>query len=771
MHLNTVFLSRVVVLVGVVRVIGMPKKHKTPMKKAKSRPAPAKSRAGASARKPLTGRSAIAARAQTKPKAKLKPSALRPKPAAKAKPRKATLPKAKALVKTSARQLTASTSKSKPRAFEPKPLAKAKAKSVARAKISISAPQRAKFSVSAPQRAKISVSTPQRAKASVSAPPKPKASPKPPHKPEPAAEAARSALAPRVAPVIRLAERGPRPSLSRDAWKNLEEAAERAQQSALTEAQRSVIRAALEGKDSLLTIADETQARVCYQLCAPLLSEPTVVLSPLLADLQTQYEALSAARKPAICLVPELSGPERSAALARVLRGGSLLILLSPEALAAADVQKALGKSGIGLFVIEEAQCASELAHEIRPSYAALPRVLAALGRPPVMALTRAATSAVLSDAAKRLALTEPVVARAPFVPANVQLVTRDARGEPRQAALVRLLERLEPPGLVLCASPHDVDSVYATLRDARGAISAHRYHGGMTPADRAAELLNFTLPGARGVLVAVSAFAAGSGLLGLGEPAAQAALGFGRGASKRELRFVVHYQSPASLEQYLREIQQAGRDGQSATCVLFHESSHRSLHEVMLAQQRFKPAHLVELGRVLEAPALEERTVTLESLALATGQSRRTTDRLTALLADAGVVSKTGGWVRASIGATELQDACRDLGAKLDALREQDARRLAAVSAFAESQQCKLVELSRYLGVAADAPCGRCSACAGDPLASEPTAVAPSRRAVVQEFSVRPAASAEPAAHSGTASPLTAKLTDFGAVMPRVGH
>ena len=753
-------------LVGVVRVLGMPKKHKKPMKKAKSRPAPAKSRPNSSPGKALAKRSAGAARGRTKPKAKLKARAPLPKSAAQAKPRKPTLPKAKTLVKTSASRLKASASKVKPSAFSPKPLAKANAKSAARAKVSVSAPQRAKISVSAPLRAKVSVS----------APPKPKASTlKPPQKTEPAPEPARSAVAPRIAPVIRLRDRGPRPSLSRDAWKSLEEAAARAQRSALSEPQRAVIRAALEGKDSLLTSANETQARVCYQLCAPLLSEPTVVLSPVLADLQAQYEALSAERKPVVCLLPELSGPERSSALARVLRSGPLLILLSPEALAAPDVQKALGKSGIGLFVVEEAQCASELSHEIRPSYAALPRVLAALGRPPVMALARVATSAVLSDAAKRLALTEPVVMRAPFVPANVQLVTRATRGEQRQATLLRLLERLEPPGIVLCASPHDVDSVYATLRDARGAITAHRYHGGMTPSDRAAELLNFTLPGARGVLVAVSAFAPGSGLLGLGEPTAQAALGFGRGASKRDLRFVVHYQSPASLEQYLREIQHAGRDGQSATCVLFHESSHRSLHEVMLAQQRFKPAHLVELGRVLEAPALEERTVTLESLALATGQSRRTTDRLTALLADAGVVSKTGGWVRAAIGASELQDACRDLGAKLDALREQDARRLAAVSAFAESQQCKLLELSRYLGVAAEAPCGRCSACIGDPLASEPTAIAPSRRAVVQEFSVRPAASAEPGpAHIGGSSPsgtLTAKLTDFGAVMPRVGH
>jgi ATP-dependent DNA helicase RecQ len=544
----------------------------------------------------------------------------------------------------------------------------------------------------------------------------------------------------------------------------------------LSAEQRVAIRAALEGRDSLVVIPDDALAMACYQLVAPLFAQPTVVLSPVLADLQTQSDALVAQRKPAVCIFPELSGPERSAALARVTRGGPLLVLLSPEALVSADVQKALAKSGIALFVVEEAHCASELSHEIRPSYAELGRTLQALGRPAVMALTRVANSAVLRDVSTRLSLTESELVQAPAVRRNLRIVTRLAQGDARQAALVRLIERLEPPGLVLCASPHDVDSVYSALRGSR--IAAHRYHSGMTPGDRATELMNFTLPGERSVLVAVSAFAPGSGLPGLGEPASGAAAGFGRGAGKRDLRFVVHYQSPASIEQYLREIGRAGRDGLPATCVLFHESSHRSLHEVLFAQQRFRATHLAEIGRALEAPALEGRTVTLESLALGTGQSRRTTDRLTALLADAGVLSKTGGWVRVLTSASDLAEACRRLGAQLYALREQDTRRLAAVSTFAETTDCKLGYLSRYLGESTGAACGRCSACSSELIATEsvPPQVA-ARRAVVQEFSVRPVVlESAPAlgganAALGGAGPLTATLADFGAAMPRAGR
>ncbi|HTA91638.1 MAG TPA: hypothetical protein VK745_18775 [Polyangiaceae bacterium] len=603
--------------------------------------------------------------------------------------------------------------------------------------------------------------------------------PPPPRAPRITEVAAEPSAAPRKstnasASIVSIRDRAPRSRVTSDTWRRVEEAAARLAQGGLRDEQRTAIRAALEARDSLVVIPEDARAVACYRLCAPLLEQPTVVLSPLPSELQAQSEALTAERQPVVCVLPELAGPDRSAALARIARGGSLLVLLSPETLGAADVRKALAKSGIALFVVDEAQCASDFAHEIRPSYAELARTLQALGKPPVMALVRIATSQVLRDIAVRLSLNAPVIVQAPVVRDNLRIVTRLARGEGRQASLVRLVERLEPPGLVLCASPHDVDSVYAALRGS--GISAHRYHSAMTPGERATELLNFTLPGGRSVMVALSAFAAGSGLPGLGESASSAAAGFGRGAGKRDLRFVVHYQSPASLEQYLREIQHAGLDGQPATCVLFHESSHRSLQEVMLAQQRFRATHLAELGRALEAAALEGRAVTLEALALGTGQSRRTTDRLAALLADAGVVSKAFGWVHVLSSASDLIEACRRIGAQLYALRERDAQRLAAVSAFAESGACKLGFLSHYLDESTHAGCGRCSGCSADLSTTEslPPQIA-ARRGVVQEFSVRVASAPEPTAGAYapavSAARLTAKVADFGAVAPRAGR
>ena len=530
-------------------------------------------------------------------------------------------------------------------------------------------------------------------------------------------------------------ERAARSRVTLDTWRQLEQRAAKLGRPPLSDEQRVAIRAALEGHDSLLVLPDGERAATCYQLASLLLSQPTVVLSPVLAELKAQQATSSEQQIESVCVSPELGSSERNAALTRIARGGSLLVLLTPEALRAADVQQTLAKSGIALFVVEEAHCASEASHELRPSYTELGRLLRQFDSPPVMAVTRVATSDVRRDIRERLALNAPVTVLAAPVRDNLRLVTKLARGEGRQASLVRLVERLELPGLVWCATPHDVDSVYGALRAA--GIAANRHHSGMTPGDRATELLEFTRPERRSVLVALSAFAPSSGLPGIAEQIE----GFGRGPSRRDLRFVVHYQSPASIEQYLREIERAGLDGKAALCVLLHESSHRSLHEVMLAQQRFKATHLAELGRALEAPALEGRAVTLEALALGTGQSRRTTDRLTALLADAGLIARSAGSLRVLCSPAELDEGCRRLGAQLYALRERDARRLAAVSAFAESDECKLSCLNQYLGEGASEPCGRCNACVPELLAPSQESLVPqasTRRAVAQEFSVQ---------------------------------
>ena len=742
----------------------MPQKSKKPTKKALARASSRKAsspRSSAKPQKKAVKRSASPpSRARAKTKAKLK-AKLKAKVQPKAKLKPKVQPKAKLKPKVQPK------AKLKPKV---QPKVQLKAKVQPKAKLQPKAKAHAVRSLILPPKPKRLVArllvAPAPRPASIAAPfEAPHLQPAPPvSAPRVRAVQAEPAAA-ATQPSLRVRERQPRARLTLEIWRKVEALSARLGREPLSDEQRVAIRAALEGHDCLVVLADDERAITCYQLAAAELPQPTLVVSPAPAELRAQSDALSGRSIAAVHVPADLAGPERSAALSRIARGGSLLVLLSPEALRAPDVRQALAKSGVALAVVEEAHCASDASHELRPSYAELGNTLGMFDAPPIMALTRVATSAVRRDIRERLGLSAPVTVQGAAVRPNVKLVTRLARGEGRQASLVRLVERLELPGVVFCATPHDADSVYGALRGA--GISAHRYHGGMTASDRATELLGFTLPGQRAVMVAVSAFAPGSGLPGIGD-SAEGSTGFGRTPTKRDLRFVVHYQSPASLEQYLREAQRAGADGAPAIAVLLHESSHRSLHEVLLAQQRFKATHLAELGRALETPALEGRSITLEALALGTGQSRRTTDRLTALLADAGVVSRASGWIRVLCTANELDEACRRLGAQLYALREQDARRLASVSAFAESAECKLSCLSQYLGEGASEPCGRCNACESELLAPSLESLvpqAPARRAVVHEFSVQPATvthSCVVPSNPGAGVGLSASLADL---------
>jgi len=723
----------------------MPQKSKKPVKKAKMRA----QNAQAKSKRPATKASSTVAK---------RSGVVKPKPNAKAKPPvkskarlEAKVPPAKA-----ASRAKAASSKQSPGKPPLKAVAKAKPRTVKQA-------PRTMHALILPPRPKRLA-----ARLLVARAPRPA-------RVEDAPEANSAAtLSAATRTTIKLAELTPiastpatreRAPLTADVWRSIEALASRLGRTPLNDEQRVAIRAAMEGNDSVVVIPDDERAVSCYQLPAFQLAQPTLVVSPVTVELKAQHEVLSAHQLPVAYVSGDLIGPERSAALSRISRGGTLLVLSTPESLNAPDVRQALKKSGIALLVVEEAHCASGAAHEWRPSYTEFGATRRDLSTPPVMAITRVATAAVRREIRERLGLEAPVTIQSPPVRENLQLVTKLARGEGRQAALVRLVERLTLPGVVLCATPHDADSVYSALRGA--GIKAHRHHGGMTATDRATELSQFSLPGQHAVMVAVSAFAPGSGLPGIGEPA-DASVGFGRGPQRRDLRFVVHYQSPASIEQYLREIQRAGADGLPAMCVLMHESSHRTLHEVMLAQQRVRATHLAEIARALETPALEGRTVSLEALALGTGQSRRTTDRLTALLADAGVVSRAAGWIRVLCTASELDEACRRLGSQLYALREQDARRLASVSAFAEATECKLSCLSQYLGEGPCSACERCSDCSSELLPASQESLAPqtsSRRGAVQEFSVQPTnvSVSGVVPSGGQPSSLSGKLADFG--------
>jgi ATP-dependent DNA helicase RecQ len=188
----------------------------------------------------------------------------------------------------------------------------------------------------------------------------------------------------------------------------------------------------------------------------------------------------------------------------------------------------------------------------------------------------------------------------------------------------------------------------------------------------------------------------------------------FGLGIDKSDIRYVLHAQSPASLEQYVQEAGRAGRDGRVADCVLLHADEDRVVHEALLAKSRTRPDQLSRIGQALAAWAREGRSPTVEGLALSAAVGPRVASALVTLLADAEVVRWKNSTIEITAVAETVEEQVRMLAGRFETLRTQDARRLDAVAAYAYGSECRAVTLRRYFGEDEGAPCRLCDMCRG---------------------------------------------------------
>jgi ATP-dependent DNA helicase RecQ len=330
--------------------------------------------------------------------------------------------------------------------------------------------------------------------------------------------------------------------------------------------QQQIIETALQRKDALVVMPTGGGKSLCFQLPALLNPGITVVVSPLIALMQDQVQALQDNGIGATFLNSSLGLNDTRQRERALLNGDIKLLYVAPERLLGEGflpfLTQVFEKIGIAGFAIDEAHCVSEWGHDFRPEYRQLRQLRRRYPDVPVMALTATATERVRQDIVQQLALESPFIHIASF---NRQNLYYEVRPKQKHAYLdlLQLIQKTNGSGIVYCLSRKKVDEI--TFRLQQDGIQALSYHAGLNDSQRTENQNRFIRDDVR-VMVATIAF--------------------GMGINKPDVRFVYHFDLPRNLESYYQESGRAGRDGEDARCTLFFSYGDLKSLEYLIAQK-----------------------------------------------------------------------------------------------------------------------------------------------------------------------------------------
>lgn len=451
----------------------------------------------------------------------------------------------------------------------------------------------------------------------------------------------------------------------------------------------------LKGRDVLAVLPTGYGKSLIYQLPALLAPRPTIVVSPLIALMADQEAALKRRRAPVIRIDSSLRVAERRAALGRLREGGRLIVLTTPETLESEAAREDFEAARPWLLCVDEAHCISEWGHDFRPAYLRLGLERERLGNPQILALTATATPRVKRDIAERLKLRKSVLIEAPPNRANLRLEVEEVSGANKDERLGNLIRRLPRPGIVYCSTTVAADALGKAMERAR--IPSARYHGKMTKAERESAQTRFMRPKNKLVMSATSAF--------------------GMGIDKPNIRYVIHYQSPGSLEQYVQEAGRAGRDGKPARCLLLYDPADLDIQRYLQKQGRASGAQIRRVASALGAWAGEDRPVVASDLALSAGVSQTVTRATCAQLEGMGALTRDAKkQYHVVVKKRELSVLARDLVTRLGTQEREDRERLDALDTYARTTGCRGALIRRYFGEEKAPDCGRCDRCRLEP-------------------------------------------------------
>nr|WP_295310513.1 DNA helicase RecQ [uncultured Blautia sp.] len=344
------------------------------------------------------------------------------------------------------------------------------------------------------------------------------------------------------------------------------------------EGQKEIIDTILNMQDALAIMPTGAGKSLCYQVPALLLPGITLVVSPLISLMQDQVKSLNEAGIHAAYINSSLTEGQINKALSFAARGVYKIIYVAPERLETASFLSFALHTPISMVTVDEAHCISQWGQDFRPSYLKIIDFVEQLpGNPIISAFTATATEVVKKDIARILKLKNPNVVVTGFDRENLYYQVEHLSGKQKDVFIQNYIEtHPNESGIIYCATRKNVDTLYEKLL--KQGVSVTRYHAGMSNDIRKKSQDDFIYDRAQ-VVIATNAF--------------------GMGIDKSNVRFVIHYNMPQSMENYYQEAGRAGRDGEPAKCILLFSTQDVMISKLLLGSKDFEGMDFQEMEQV----------------------------------------------------------------------------------------------------------------------------------------------------------------------------